>query len=422
MPAKSDSPTILRIPHPLLLLVGLAIVGALLLKLPVSGAPGVPMSWSDAFFLATAAACTTGLPVREPAGALSSFGLLVLALLVQLGAIVVLALGWWAVGDSPRKPVPWRETIVTLLGIEAILAAIMLPLWPGDLSVPQRLGWSLFHAISAFCNAGFSLVPGNLTAHPHALISHVAILPGIVLGGLGLALLHDLKRSMRQGTASLDPRTRQALLATAVVYLLGVCVLLIGQLMPQMYPMLKLGIEGQRLPPELSISRIGGLLADASFQSIAARSTGFATLGPDALQPASRCGLLVLMFIGGVPGGGAGGIGVTTAAAAFLAGLLPSAHATSSGAQQALHAAWTIVTRQLLLIVIATLLLCLSEPFPLEKLLFEVTSAASSAGLSLGITGSLTSFGKGVIIVTMLLGRVTPLLVLMRLAAGPGAR
>lgn len=422
-------PVAVRVPHPGVVIVLMALVGAALLKLPMCAGPGVSVTWLDALFLSVAASCTTGLSVREPATSLSPWGLAVLISLSQIGAIVTLALGDWALSDNPSRGVRWRRTIALVLGIQAIAALAMIPLWPGDVSWQQRVGQSVFLAISALCNVGFSPMPGSMETLRYSAIAHLIVVPLIVVGGLGLPVITALWNGLRGGsgyaqatTSALPQRARLALAATLGLYLLGTIAITLGQLAPQIYPMLKLGIEGRNPPPPLSAALVGGTIADASFLSIASRSTGFMTVPVDQLHPSTRWVLVPLMFIGGVPGSVAGGVGVTTILVLLMAARAagrsadPTAprHDSSLSNSAALRAALRIVLSQVLLIVLATWLLTLSEPFPLEKLLFETVSAASSAGLSLGITGSLTSAGKVVLILTMILGRCIPLAVLIR--------
>jgi trk system potassium uptake protein len=425
LPAQSVA---VRVPHPGVVIVLMALVGTALLKLPICAGPGVSVTWLDAVFLSVAASCTTGLSVREPATSLSPWGLAVLISLSQIGAIVTLALGDWALSDNPSRGVRWRRTIALVLGIQAIAALAMIPLWPGDVSWQQRISQSVFLAVSALCNVGFSPMPGSMETLRYSAIAHLIVVPLILIGSLGLPVITALWNALRGGTghaqattSALPQRARLALAATLGLYLLGTIAITLGQLAPQIYPMLKLGIEGRNPPPAMSAALVGGAIADASFLSIASRPTGFMTVPVDQLQPSTRWVLVPLMFIGGVPGSAAGGVGVTTILVLLMAarGASQSNNPTaprhdSSSNSTALRAAIRIVLSQTLLILLATWLLTLSEPFPLEKLLFETVSAASSAGLSLGITGSLTSAGKVVLILTMILGRCIPLAVLIR--------
>ena len=416
-----------RVPHPAVVIVLMTLVGAAFLKLPMCAGPGVSVSWLDALFLSTAASCTTGLSVREPATSLSSLGLAVLISLSQIGAIVTLALGDWALSEDTSKGVRWRRTIAMVLGIEALAALVMIPLWPSDVSWLQRVGQSVFLSISALCNVGFSPLPGSMETLRYSAITHLIVVPLIMVGGLGLPVITAISNALRgarhAGTTdhTLPQRAQLALAATLGLYLLGTVAITLGQLAPQIYPMLKLGIEGRNPPPPMSAALVGGAIADASFLSVASRSTGFMAVPIDQLQPSTRWVLVPLMFIGGVPGSAAGGVGVTTILVLLMAarGASQSNNPTatrhdSSSNNTALRASLRIILSQTLLIVLATWLLTLSEPFPLEKLLFETVSAASSAGLSLGITGSLTSAGKVVLILTMILGRCVPLAVLIR--------
>jgi len=420
---------------------------------------GEPITVSEALFTATSAVCLTGLTVRDTARDFTPFGQTVIAFLIQLGALCIITFGTilalrlsqsmdshepstWL--DQDHEP-PRRQTfrligfiILTTIMIELIGAALMYPLWADPAGAAhtsmQRVGMSFFHAMSAFCNAGFDLTGHSLVNHRFALLTHAVVLPLIVVGGLGYPVLANLfnilrarlKQRLRDTScgveSKLNTHTKMVLATTACLYLLGVVTIGAGQLTPHMHESMQLGVTAHADSPEpLTMTSFGGVLADASFMSITSRTAGFNAMPVDELQPAGRFSVMMLMLAGGSPGSAAGGVKTI-----FIALLVLSTIATIRKRTQAqsfgcvlagplIRGALALGICYLLLVVVSTLLLCLSEPFTFQSLLFEAVSASTNTGLSLGVTQDLTGFGRGVVLLTMFLGRVGPLMLLGRL-------
>ena len=443
------------LPLSFLLMAG---VGALLLKIPVAVPPGQQIGWVDALFTATSAVCVTGLIVRDTATQFTPFGQVVIGLLIQLGGLGIMVFGSvlaMALGtrlslrenlslkamlhDLPLRKVTSyvRFVVVATLGIELLGAAVMAPLWHGDLSWDQRAGLSVFHSISAFCNAGFALQSDNLEAYRYSPLVYCVAAPLIVIGGLGFPVLDNLlqaaqarlarwRRLRRDGfsfTGALNQRpakltlhTKVVLTTTAVLYLYGVAALIAAQVKPHLNAYFQQGVTANSTAPSpLTLRGFGAIVADAGFTSITARTAGFNTIPIEDIEPAGRFAVMTLMIIGASPGGTGGGM--KTAAAALLVLTVvatlrrrPATEVFSRRVrEEVVRKAATVAAAFFGLIVVCTGLLCLSEPYPFEKILFEAISAASTTGLSLGITGDLTTFGKVVVIATMFAGRVGPL-------------
>jgi trk system potassium uptake protein TrkH len=424
---------------------------------------GEPLSLGEALFTATSAVCVTGLVVRDTARDFTPFGQAVIGSLIQLGGLGIIIFGSMLVtllgqnlslkenvslrdmlNDQPMHKLRGfvRFIVLTTIGIELIGAALMYPLWDdpvgGALSTAERAGMSLFHAVSAFCNAGFDITGHSLVGYRHALLTHVVVVPLIVVGGLGFPALENLigvararfTRLIRYTpvrpsiptdlTASrLSLHTKIVLTATACLYLWGVVTIGAGQLMPYLHESMQQGVTAHvDRPDPLTVSSFGGLLADASFMSVTSRTAGFNSIPMDELQPAGRFGVMTLMMVGGSPGSTAGGFKTTVIALLVLSVVAtirqrPRAEAFGRTiADSLVRKAATIGLCYLLLVTISTMLLCLSEPFTFQALAFEAVSASTTTGLSLGITEDLTGFGRAVIIVTMFLGRVGPLALL----------
>jgi trk system potassium uptake protein TrkH len=450
----------LVLPLSFAILIGL---GTPLLKLPVAVPVGQSLSWLDSWFTITSAVCVTGLTVRTTATQFTPFGQTVIAVFIQLGGLGIIIFGSMLamvfggglslrenlnlsqmLNDLPLRRLSSfvRFIVVTTLGIELAGAALMYPMWEdpvgGALTVGQRTGLSVFHAVSAFCNAGFDITGDSMVAYRYSALTHGVVALLIVVGGIGFPVLDNVARvvagRLRQrlrrhaGTAerSVDLASRRmslhakvVLTTTACLYLYGVVTIAAGQLMPYVYEALDQGVTANAQEAgELTLAKAGGIVADASFMSITSRTAGFNSMPMDQLQGAGRFAVVTLMMVGGSPGSTAGGFKTTV-----LALLVLSVVATIRQRRETevfgravsdslVRKAGTLVICYLSMMTFSTLLLTLSEPYPFEMLFFEVVSAAATVGLSLGITADLTSFGKVVIIATMFLGRVGPLALL----------
>lgn len=410
--------------------------GACLLKLPRS-AGYEEVGWIDALFTATSAVCVTGLAVRSTAEGFSVAGQSVIALLIELGGLGIVVFGATFAALlrgtlSLREHVTVRDllehhsvydlrrfairVVAATLIIQLIGALLMTPLWqfpegssPG---FARRLGLSLFHSISAFCNAGFDITGDSLVPYRRSPLSLVVIATLIILGGIGFPVLFDVARRcaaglrhrlLRRGSAParLQLHTRLTIRTTLVLLLGGAAMLFIAQL---------------DRPTRDASGGFFGRAGDAWFMSLTARTAGFNTVPMDELTPASSLALVALMAVGGSPGSMAGGLKTTTLAVLFLAtvatlrGRNETEAAGRSIPENLVRKAGAIALCMLALVVCSTFALCITDSrHPPFALLFEAVSAATTTGLSLGITPQLSTPGKLVLVLTMFLGRVGPL-------------
>ncbi len=439
----------------------LVVVGTVLLKAPQTVPAGQHLSWLDALFTMTSAVCVTGLVVRDTATQFTPFGQALIGVFIQLGGLGIIVFGSMlamllghrlplqenlslsaTLNDQPLSRVVSlvRFVVITTLLFELAGALALGWLSPGDAPFRAWIGPCLFHAVSAFCNAGFSLYSNSLEPYRYGPQAHGVILPLLVIGGLGFPVLENLWQAARwrlkqiggvglhrmetsahnhPSRGRLSLHTKVVLATTAGLYLYGVVGIGIAQLKPYTHAYFQQGVTANRTPlPPLSAGQIGATLADASFMSLSSRTAGFNTVPMEQLQPAGRFVVMTLMMIGASPGGTGGGMKTTTATLLLLtvvATVRRRGHTEVFSRQisdQLVRKAATLAACFVALATGATLLLTLSEPYPFEKLAFEAISAASTTGLSLGITGDLTGFGKAVIIATMFLGRVGPLALL----------
>ncbi len=421
------------------------LLGACALKLPASRMPGQTLEWIDAFFISTSAVCVTGLSTVDVSSVLSPLGHGVLLALIQTGGLGVMTytslifLLWRrAVPFTSREAVSQallgntfdlrrfiREVVAITFGIEALTAALLHACDPAFFT-PFR---AFFHAVSAFCNAGFALRPDNLMFYRDHAGVNATVCAAVILGGLGFTVLRETLGILSGGRFGAETRSysrySKLVLKTSAALTLG------GALLLFLIEWLRPGNEGHMGE--------GPLLGMVSlFHSVVARTAGFNTVDISAYSEASLLVLCVLMFIGGGSGSCAGGIKVVTFR--VLAGYIAAQCRNERQIvlqgrgvpQENLTRALTIFFLYSLLIMASTLLLSLSESgildrsgggdVPLLRLMFEVVSALGTVGLSINFTSELTDFGKGVVIANMFAGRVGLLALLMAVRSLQSAR
>ncbi len=394
--------------------------GALLLMLPISNAKGVVTGFIDAVFTATSAVCVTGLVTVTTATHWSTFGHVVIMTLIQLGGLGIMT---WAILIAllMKKRITLRDRLavheqmntVSLQGMVKLIIFVLKSTFLIELVgavllsfrfIPQ-FGWgkgiwfSLFHAVSAYCNAGFDIL-GETSLAPYVQSIGV-VLPVsalIILGGIGFNVYMNViyKRNFRKLTL----HSKLALTITGVLLLLGTVMFLI----------LEYGN-----PHSLKDKPFAVKLLISFFQSVTTRTAGFFTVDQVNISDASAVVSIIFMFIGGSPAGTAGGIKTTT-----FGLLLMATHSEIKGHEDVVafnrRIPISTIRKALALIMVSltwvtgvSLLLTMSESMPYINLLFETASAFGTVGLTRGVTPNLTSFGKVLIMCTMYLGRTGPL-------------
>jgi trk system potassium uptake protein TrkH len=390
------------------------LVGAVLLSLPAASASGRATPFLTALFTATSATCVTGLVVVDTADHYSTFGELVILALIQVGgfgymtswALLALLLGW-KIGLRERIVLTeahgllhtggivrfTRRIILGALVFEAGGAAVLSARFAAEMPPGRALYYGVFHSVSAFNNAGFDLMGGfrGLTGYVADPTVSLTVAGLTILGGLGFAVLFDL----RERRLSLHSRT--VLVTTGA--LLGGAALLIGLLEYDNPATL-----GALTPPARVLA--------AFFQAVTPRTSGFNTLHVASLTEPTLALLIVLMFIGGSPGGTAGGIKTTTFVAP-LAVIWSSIRGTPEPVLFGRRLPGAVVNKAVTLALLAvafimtmTIALALSEGVPFLPALFETVSAFGTVGLSLGLTPELTPLGRLLVIATIFTGRV----------------
>ncbi len=429
----------------------LIIAGSGMLMLPKSYNTS-QMSFVDALFTATSATCVTGLIVKDTGADFSLMGQIVILTLIQLGGLGIVVFGA-VLALLLRQALSVRESaamqdllsaqtlgrisnmigfiFVTTIAIEAIGAMSLFSMWNGSDSGMQNVQhqwfYSIFHSISAFCNAGFCLFSNSLIDYNSRWRVYGVIAPLIILGGLGFGVLYNVagvgidkvKRAVRGRFAAANLAGLGAPMAAPVKMRLQTKIVLTTSLALIIVGTLGIIILGHN-PSANPIKNFTAAL----FQSITARTAGFNTIDIGSMSAANKLVLIVLMFIGGSPGSTAGGIKTVT-----LAVVIMVAYATlhkkrdvelfkRSVRPVVVGRAITVTLLFAAVLLVGSLSLSVTEKengFALDDIMFETASALGTVGLSTGITPSLTTAGKLIIIITMLIGRLGPLTLLASL-------
>lgn len=447
--ASGKSPTRTLIASFLVLIIS----GAGLLMLP-RASTGENLSFVDALFTATSATCVTGLIVKDTGRDFSLMGQVVILTLIQLGGLGIVIFGAvfaLLLGQalSLRESAAMQDLLsartlgrignmiafifIGTVFIEAFGTVSLFGMWndvPGQVANGhQQWFYSIFHSVSAFCNAGFSLFSDSFVSYNRSWGVYVVVCPLIILGGLGFGVLYDLvntaadrvkrffkKLFYKRYRLSMETPKRLRL-QTKIVLSVSACLIVLGMSAILLFERYASGSD--------SAEKTGVL--GALFQSITARTAGFNTVDVSAMSASSRFVLILLMFIGGSPGSTAGGIKTVTLAVVIMtavAALRKRQEVEMFKRSVRIVVVGRAITVTLLfaaVLFIATLVLSLTENsngFTLSEIMFETASALGTVGLSTGVTGPLTTLtdaGKLIIIAVMLIGRLGPLTLLAAL-------
>lgn len=409
------------IEHPGRLLVGtfgvLCVIGTILLSLPIASASIASIGFLNAAFTSVSAVCVTGLLVLDTPNDFSFFGQIIILVLIQLGGLGIMTFSTAALRalgrrlgirhetavaslishEDRRKLFGATKTIIVLtFGSELIGAAILFTafIFAGD-SIGDGIWRALFTSISAFCNAGFSLQTNSLISYNNnALVLHtVGAL--IIIGGLSPLAIVAIPKLLSRSHYKVS--TQIKIVITTSISLLVVGFFLI------------LTLEWNNTLSGFSFLH---RLNNAWFQSITLRTAGFNSIDISQAYPSTLFIMLIYMFVGGSPGGTAGGIKTTTAAIILLVAFNAARGRTVINAfrkqisSRVLNKAIAITTLSGLSFILATLALQITQSISSYEIVFEVISALGTVGLSIGATPQLDGIGKIIIIVCMFVGRV----------------
>jgi trk/ktr system potassium uptake protein len=396
------------------------LIGTVLLTFPAA-ANGEAVAPLDALFTATSATCVTGLIVLDTPKAYSTFGHAVILCLIQVGGLGIMVLSTFAalllggslglkgeralteMLDLQTASTAYRLTrfiVLATFAIEAVGAAGLAACFAAAGSSPGTALWrGGFHAVSAFCNAGFSLQSDSVVlfqGHPAALLLFALL---ITLGGLGFVVLSGIwNRFFGANPRPFSSQVKAVLAASATLVVAGTA--------------LYAACEWRR---SLAGLGAGDKVVNALFESVTLRTAGFNSVSFAPLAPATVLFMVLFMFVGASPGSTGGGIKTTTAVV-LLAAIRSTIRSSEPVKLFDREVPREIVYRSLAITVIsatavalALFFLLIFEPQPFADLLFEVVSAFGTVGLSLGATSKLGALGKLIIIAVMFIGRIGPL-------------
>lgn len=404
------------------------LLGGLILTLPICSRAGTWTPFSDTLFTSVSAACVTGLVVQDTATHWSVLGQLVIMVLIQIGGlgVITVALTFFRLWgrrislaqrnmmqqsiSAPQVGGIVRRTGFILRGslcIELGGAVLLAPVFCRDFGLFKGLWYSVFHAVSAFCNAGFDLMGirgkySSLTSYQANPLVNIVIMLLIVVGGIGFLVWEDLRENKLH--------FHRYRLQTKLVLVSSTLLILIPAV-------LNFLLEYQDLP-------LGERVLTSLFQSVTTRTAGFNTADLTKMSSAGILRMIVLMLIGGSPGSTAGGMKTTTVAVLFLAGLTVFRRRDDVECfhrrigQDVIRNAGTIMFLYLLLFTIGAATLSRVEGMSLLACMFETSSAVGTVGLTLGITPMLHKCSRVILMILMFLGRVGALTLVYALLPG----
>lgn len=399
-------------------------LGGAILSLPISSANNTFTPYIDALFTATSAASVTGLVVVDTGTHWSHFGQMVILLLIQIGGLGFMTVASLFAFIFKRR-ITLRERLLlqqslNQMDIEGIVGlvrkvivysfsielvgAILLTLrfWQ-DMSFAKSVYFGVFHSISIFNNAGFDLFGpyhgpySSLTKYAHDLPMNLIAISLIILGGIGFFVMADLIEYRQKRRLSLH--TKVVLSMSGLLIAIGAVVIFI--------------FEYTNMKTLGSMDLMGKSMA-SMFSAVTPRSGGVTTVDIGAMRQATQFFIIILMFIGASPNSTGGGIKTTT-----FATLMGAIFAMIRGKEDIVLFKYRLATERILkaitltliclfLVISVTMILCTTEDAPFLKVLFEVTSAFATCGLSMGLTSDLTTVGKLLIMFMMFVGRTGP--------------
>lgn len=418
----------------------LIFVGGLFLYMPISqNHEAERMSFGDSMFTATSAVCVTGLSVVKTAHQWSLFGQIIILILIQVGGLSIITVTGFIIIMTGKKlgfknrmilqnnfnhphmggMARISKSMIKGTIITEIIGAIVLSIYfivVEKLSVLRALYYGVFHSVSAFCNAGFDIVgETGIVNHNGSVFVSFIIMFLMLVGGIGFFVWEDIAGSIINRHRRVSLNTKLALITTYVIIIGGTLYFFLN--------------EYNNMSTLGSMS-MGRKLLFSLFQSVSLTTAGFTAINQHGLRESSKFISSLFMMVGGSPGGMAGGIKTVTVAVIFC-----SIVSVIKGREKIEVLNRTIPFKNLqkalavtgimgMLMCVFTLLLCVTElesgfPHTFTDIMYECASALGTVGLSVGITPYLSSVGKVIIMVGMLVGRVGPITVIYALTKTP---
>lgn len=401
------------------------LIGTILLMLPFSSREGC--SLIDALFTATSAVCVTGLIVKDIPNDFTLFGQVVILVLIQIGGlgymtsatIIALIIGK-KIGLGERLIMKEELRVLSLEGIvrftkgvlrftllfEVTGALILTMRFLKDFEFKDAFLYGIFHAVSAFNNAGFSLFSDNLMRFRGDIVVNLTITTLIIVGGIGFIVISDLYMFQRRYTNRLLQHTKIVLLTTAILIICGAVFIYLFEVSN---------------PNTIGNMTLKERILVSYFSSVTPRTTGFNTIDYSMMRTGTLFLTIILMFIGASPGGTGGGIKTSTFAivimslCAMIRGLRDTVLFKRRVPSDIVSKSFLLVTLAVIFCTLSTLFIIMTQDIQYFPAMFEVTSAFGTVGLSMGdggvksLSALFTPIGKFIISFTMFVGRLGPL-------------
>lgn len=414
-----------------ILAIGFAIViltGAILLTLPISSANGTYTSFVDCIFTSTSAVCVTGLVTLDTGTHWNYFGKTVIITLIQIGGLGFMSFATLLsliLGKkiTLRERLIMQESMNTIniqglvklakyvlaftFSVELIGALLLSTQFIPEFGLAKGIYYSIWHAISAFCNAGFDLIGGfsSLTGYSENAVIILTIGSLIAVGGLGFIVWSEIYNC--KSLKKISTHSKLVIIVTLLLIFVGALLMFLFEF---------------NNPSTLQPLTTKGKIVNAWFASVTPRTAGFNSIPTDGMTTAGKFLTIILMFIGGSPGSTAGGIKTATfgvlvmTVISVVKGREDTEIFKKRIPRDIVYKSLAVIIVGLLLVITVTMLLSITEVgASFEYILYEVTSAFGTVGLTLGLTTKLTSIGKILLALTMYCGRVGPLTVVLAL-------
>lgn len=397
------------------------LLGTFILMMPFSLREGEKLNFLSSLFTIVSAVCVTGLTVVDVSKIFSPAGDLVIIFFIQLGGLGVMTFSsilFLVMGkrmtfyerellkeernaDSSGEISSFiKKLLLTVFIIESIGAIILTWEFSKEMPLNKAVFYGIFHSISAFCNAGFSLFSNNLEAYKANPVINLTIGYLITLGGIGFAVITSVIMVIRRGIDRFNLTSKVAIIMSVILTFGGMILFFV--------------LEYSNPATLGDLNFVQKVLA-SYFQSVTLRTAGFNTIPLGELRNSTIFMCCILMFIGASPGSTGGGIKTTTFGVIlfYVIGIVKKKENVEIFNRRL---DWEIMNRALAILVLAItyviiviMLMLIAENFSPEEIMFEVISAFGTVGLTLGITPDLTTFSKLLLIVTMFIGRLGPM-------------
>ncbi|MBQ3438312.1 MAG: potassium transporter KtrB [Fusobacterium sp.] len=412
--------------------LGAILLGTVLLKMPFSLAQNKKIDFLEALFTIVSAVCVTGLSVVDVSKTFSVIGHSVILFFIQIGALGVMTFSTMLLvligkkmsystrellkeernSDSGGGITSFiRKLLLTVFIIEALGALILFFEFRKIMTMRNAIFYGIFHAVSAFCNAGFSLFSDSLEGFKLNPVINLTVAYLIIFGSMGFAVISSFIHMIRRGKNRFNLTTKLSIMMAVVLTVLGTVLFFV--------------LEYNNAETLGNMNIFQKLMA-SFFQSVTFRTAGFNTVSLAATRPATTFISYVLMFIGASPGSTGGGVKTTTIGIIiyYIIGVLRKKENIEMFNRridwEIMNKALAIIMISLMYVFVVTTIILSLENFGIDRILYEVISAFATVGLSMDITPKLGNISRIILIITMFVGRLGPLTIALAFAEKRG--